>query len=475
MLIRDFRPARRLLAGVVVFALACGPLLPGASAQDGAPIIASGGEVVLLRDAPGWDAAALTELPDGSELQITGEPVAAADGSLWAPASANGVSGYVPAGYVGAGSPGAMPVDAAPVQAEAVWAPETADLAAEPALVDAAPALAAPVVAPEPVVAQDPIMAPVAPAGAATVTDSNLRSGPNPDASIMQVLPPGTQLTVEGAAQNGFVPVTGGGASGWISADLLAQTAEPVVTDPALAAPAPDLATATDPALAAPAPVADPALSADPTLAAPATTSATVTEPPPLVAPDATTATMAEPALAENVPAPPPVLSSETSTGIIWPMSGGEWKVVQGYNTGTHLNRSSFATYKYSLDWARVDGKTEGQPIYAPVSGTIEWTDGSSGGILINAGNGYGVALFHVVLNRTGRGGSVTQGEQIGVVAGPGDPGYMSMTHFEIAVWKLKGNGGHESVPFDGPNTIAGQAFPDTGGANQYMDARVSP
>jgi len=333
------------------------------------------------------------------------------------------------------------------------------ELASDLVLAETTPVEAAPLVSQDPVVAQDPIMVPVAPAGAATVTDANLRTAPSADASIMHRLPPGTFLSVDGAAQNGFVPVTGSGMSGWIAQELLAQQAEPVATDPALAIP--DAS-------------ADPA-AADPVLAAPATESATVTEPPPLVARDATTATMADPAPAENVPAPPPPIASETSTGIILPMSGGEWKVVQGYNNGTHTNRSNFATYKYSLDWARADGNTEGQPIYAPVSGTIEWTDGSSGGLLINAGNGYGVALFHVVLNRAGRGGSVTQGEQIGVVAGPGDPGYMSMTHFEIAVWKLKGNSGHESVPFDGPNTIAGQAFPDTGGANQYMDARVSP
>ncbi len=459
MLTRGLHPVRRLLVGAVVVALTCGPLAWSVAAQDGAPIIASGGEVVLLRDAPGWDAAAVSELPDGSALQIAGDAVTAADGSLWSPVSANGASGYVPAGYVGAGDAGAVPVEAAPVETADVWTPETAEMTADPALADVAPVEVVPVVSQDPVVAQDPIMAPVAADGVATVTDANLRTGPSADASIMQVLPPGTQITVDGAAQNGFVPVTGGGTSGWIAEELLAQQAEPVTLDPTLAVPDANADSA----------------GADPALAAPGTDSATVTEPPPLVAPDVTTATMADPVSAENVPAPPPAIASETTTGISWPMSGGEWEVVQGYNNGTHTNRSGFATYKYSIDWARVDGNTEGQPIYAPVSGTVEWTDGGSGGILINAGNGYGVALFHVVLNRAGRGDSVTQGEQIGVVAGPGDPGYMNMTHFEIACWKLKSNGNHESVPFDGPNTIAGQAFPDTGGTNQYMDARVSP
>ncbi|MFT4038833.1 MAG: SH3 domain-containing protein [Thermomicrobiales bacterium] len=471
MMDRGLRPARRLLAAACVLALTCGPLLlavPGVAAQDGAPVIASGGEVVLLRAEPGWDAAVQGEAPDGSALQIAGDSVTAADGTLWTPVSANGATGYIPSGYVGAGAPDAAPVDVvdAPVDPGQAPAPdavappaETSDPAAP--LPDGQQIISDPATAFDPTV-QDPAFVPAAPEGATTTTDTNLRAGPSADASVMQVLPPGTPLSVDGAAENGFVPVTGGGVSGWIAEDLLGAGAAPAAADPALTAPV---------AVDAAAPVAvDPAVAAP--VAAPATDDPN--EPGPLVATDAGDTTFVEPAPVQNVPAPPPDVSSPSSTGISWPMSGGEWKVVQGYNNGTHTNRSSFATYKYSLDWARTDDKTAGQPIYAPVSGSIEWTDSGSGGILINAGNGYGVALFHVVLSR-GVKGSVTQGQQIGVVAGPGDPGYMNMTHFEIACWKLNANGNHESVPFDGPNTIAGQAFPDTGGANQYMDARVSP
>ncbi|MDQ2651812.1 MAG: SH3 domain-containing protein, partial [Chloroflexota bacterium] len=259
MLTRGCHPVCRLLVGAVVVALTCGPLSMDVAAQDGAPIIASGGEVVLLRDAPGWDAAAVSELADGSALQITGDAVSAPDGSLWSPVSANGATGYVPAGYVGAGSTEAVPVHAAPVETEDAWAPEAVEMASDPALADVAPVEAAPVVSQDPVVAQDPIMAPAAPVGAATMTDANLRTGPSADASIMQVLPPGTPLTVDGAAQNGFVPVTGGGTSGWIAEQLLAQQAEPVALDPTLAVPDASV----DPAVA------------DPALAAPATDSAT--------------------------------------------------------------------------------------------------------------------------------------------------------------------------------------------------------
>ena len=72
-------------------------------------------------------------------------------------------------------------------------------------------------------------------------------------------------------------------------------------------------------------------------------------------------------------------------------------------------------------------------------------------------------------------GGSVERGQQIGTISGPGGDGYMSMAHVAIACWRLNPGGGHESVPFTGPNAIAGQEFPDTGGGNQYMGVRVMP
>ena len=50
----------------------------------------------------------------------------------------------------------------------------------------------------------------------------------------------------------------------------------------------------------------------------------------------------------------------------------------------------------------------------------------------------------------------------------------MSMAHIDITAWRLTNNG-QEATPFVGPNAIAGMEFPDTGGTNQHMGARVSP
>jgi uncharacterized protein YgiM (DUF1202 family) len=420
MHLRDECAARRAIrASLVAMALCLVPLLPAAQAQDLAPVagsavIASAGEEVLLRESPGWDAMVLAPLPDGSALEVIGEPVTAADGTLWAPVAGGGQSGYVPAGYV-AGAPVAAPVDV-PVAA------------AEPVVAEAVEPVAAPAPIAEPV-AVNPVAG-----GMATTTDANVRAWPSADAEIVSVLPPNSPVSVNGSAENGFVPVSGDGSSGWVSVELLSE-AVPVTS----AEPPPLVAGEADPPAA---PVAN---------AAPV---------------DAPAATAPEAAGREN----------RESTGIIWPMAGGEWEVVQGYNNGTHTNRSGFAQYKYSLDWARISGDTAGQPVYAPVSGTIEWTDRGSGGMLIDAGNGYGVALFHVTYDRSvTRGGSVERGQQIGTVSGPGGDGYMSMAHIDITCWRLKGGGGHEAVPFTGPNAIAGQEFPDTGGGNQHMGASVKP
>jgi murein DD-endopeptidase MepM/ murein hydrolase activator NlpD len=247
---------------------------------------------------------------------------------------------------------------------------------------------------------------------------------------------------IDGAASNGFVPVTGNGVSGWVAVELLNQDS------PAAPATEPDAS-----ALSAPAPV-DPAAQLPTELPAPE--------------PGATAAPVSPPERA-------PATASEESTGIAWPFSGGEWQVVQGYNNGTHTNRGGVAQYKYSLDWARVDGDSAGQPVYAPVSGTIQWIDRGSGGMLVDAGNGYGVATFHVTYDRgVARGGSVERGQRIGTISGPGGDGYESMAHIDITCWRLSG-GGNEAVPFVGPNAIAGREFPDTGGANQHMGESVTP
>ena len=143
---------------------------------------------------------------------------------------------------------------------------------------------------------------------------------------------------------------------------------------------------------------------------------------------------------------------------LIWPIKGGTWQIIQGYNGGTHNG----STYMYSMDLQRTDGEqaTIGQTIYAPASGTVLWT---SGGLLIGMNNGYGIALFHITLNSNITSGTVvTQGQVIGSISGPGGSGYQVTPHVDMTLWQLPNGGGTPriSTPFTGQFTISGNDFP---------------
>ena len=163
-------------------------------------------------------------------------------------------------------------------------------------------------------------------------------------------------------------------------------------------------------------------------------------------------------------------------SGIIFPFTGGTWTVIQGHNGGTHQNRSGFAQYYYALDWARTDGNTAGQPIYAPASGTIGFNDRGSGGLAIEMGNGHTVAMFHVTFDAGGLGYGqyVTQGQYLGYISGPGGAGYASTPHVDMTLWQGTGQS-HSAAPFSGSNAISGVSFPDIGGWNQHYGVTVNP
>jgi hypothetical protein len=78
----DARAAcRRGLVGIIIM-LCFSPAIASVRAQEtptgGPTTIASSGEVVLLREQPGYDAAVLTTLGDGSALEVAGGAVTAA-------------------------------------------------------------------------------------------------------------------------------------------------------------------------------------------------------------------------------------------------------------------------------------------------------------------------------------------------------------------------------------------------------------
>ncbi len=160
---------------------------------------------------------------------------------------------------------------------------------------------------------------------------------------------------------------------------------------------------------------------------------------------------------------------------LVWPVSGGTWEIIQGYNGGTHQNRSSSASYLYSLDIAKVGGNTAGTPVYAPASGTVLWT---SGGLLIDMGNGYGIAMFHITIDGSiGRGTRLSQGQYVGFISGPGGTGYAVTPHIDLTLWQIPNGGGSPriSTPFTGGFAISGQSFAATGAYNTHGGTRFTP
>ena len=323
-----------------------------------------------------------------------------------------------------------------------------------------------------------PTPAPSPGTGSATVTSSlNLRAGPSTSDAVIAVMPAGSTVTLTGNSSNGFLSVTFNGRAGWASATYLdtdGGSAPPPTTPPSSG-------TGTAVATAAVNLRSGPSTSNAVLAVIPAGATVTVTGSaqngfyPVTYAGRSGWAYGAYLSIGGSGTTPPP---SGGGSGIVWPFaSGAAWEIIQGYNGGTHQNRDAYAQYYYGLDLARVDGNTAGQSVLSPVSGTIRWTHAPSGSMAINMGNGYAVAMFHATfLSSLTPGTTVSQGQYLGTVSGPGGNGYAVVPHLEMDVWRTS-DGGYtrSSVPFTGINAISGQAFPDIGGYNQYYGTVFYP
>ena len=287
----------------------------------------------------------------------------------------------------------------------------------------------------------------------ATVFDGalNLRSGPGTSYSVLAVMPGGSTVSITGSLINGFYPVRYNGIDGFASATYLQLGSQPTAT-----------------------PTTQPTETAWTTAnvnlrSGPGTNFSSLT-----VVPNGAAVTVTGSLTSSFYPVTyngtagyisatyitfdEPVTPGPGDGLLIWPVSGGTWEIIQGYNGGTHNG----STYLYSLDLQRTDGEqaTIGQTVYAPASGTVLWT---SGGLLIGMNNGYGIALFHITLNSGISSGTVlTQGQPIGTVSGPGGTGYQVTPHVDMTLWELPNGGGTPriSTPFTGQFAIDGREFP---------------
>ncbi|CAN5699894.1 hypothetical protein BH09CHL1_BH09CHL1_15440 [soil metagenome] len=281
----------------------------------------------------------------------------------------------------------------------------------------------------------------------------NLRSGPSTSDDVITVIPAGSSVTITGAADGDFVPVDFDGMSGWVAEQYLS-------TDGSSAETTSDVNFRTGASL-----TSDVIRVIDPGTTILVTGEAVdgfypvdfdgesgwVSTSYVSIGGETPTTPSGEPE-----PEPEPV-----SYNIIWPVQGGTWQVSQGYHGSSHYCDGLWA-YCYSFDLVNTNGDTAGQTVYSPVSGTVKWTEDATGGVSIDMGNGHAFAIFHITTSLQA-GDTVTQGEAIGHISGPGENGNMGFDHIHITLWETTdgGNWSRVAVPFVGDYGIAGQSFPD--------------
>ena len=450
------------------------------AAQPAAPVAgdAFATSDLNLRAGPSADAAILLVIPGGAPVAATGEA-----GNGYLGVVYNGQTGWADGAFIGAGAPLPDTTMATTADPASGFTGTEEVTAAQPA---AAPADSAPLVG-------DLAAAPGGASAAVTVL-ANLRGGPSAEDAILRVLPAGSQVTVTGEATNGYIPVWYNGTSGWLSTQAIDGSGQPAATDQPAAAPVTDQAGATG-ARTTLEPVnirAGAAIAAEVIGVIPGGVALT-----PLAGPESgfyqvsydgvtgwvSGAYLREDAAAGAEPtsayAPGPGLEPAAAAGggLIWPVAGGNWTIMQGYNGSSHQDNSSTWQYYYSLDLVRANGDTAGQPVLAPTAGTVRWQDPSTGGISIDIGNGHAVAMFHIAVDPGLRDGTaVRPGQVIGHISGPGEAGFAGTPHLHLALWQTTdgGNWSRSSVPFAGAYAIGGQEFPDIGGANQHRGTVIN-
>jgi murein DD-endopeptidase MepM/ murein hydrolase activator NlpD len=153
--------------------------------------------------------------------------------------------------------------------------------------------------------------------------------------------------------------------------------------------------------------------------------------------------------------------------------AGTSWKVLQGYNGGTHVPGPEF----YALDLVRDGGPTAGSEIVAPASGSIWFAHPPGAGngcisIRPDGGNGLIVQMCHIVLHRVMRADErVTAGMSLGVIGEDGRVGNNGIAHLHLSMHRTPDYGlTRMPVPFSAPDglPLEGVNMPPDGSRNQY-------
>lgn len=165
------------------------------------------------------------------------------------------------------------------------------------------------------------------------------------------------------------------------------------------------------------------------------------------------------------VPAPataagPPALSL--------PIPAGEtWKIIQGYNCGTHA-----AYDKNAIDLVNADGRTRGAPVRAAADGTYWWWGAKGGTVILSHGGGYYTMYTHLESRVPfNKGDRVARGQVIGTAGAAGTSYNNPHLHFEMFYGEGPSASNRRTIPLQ---FVEGYNLPNTGKCNEHMGVRLT-
>lgn len=143
---------------------------------------------------------------------------------------------------------------------------------------------------------------------------------------------------------------------------------------------------------------------------------------------------------------------------------GETWKVIQGYNCGTHDGWGRF-----SFDIVNRDGRSRGAPVSAAADGTVFYRGGKTNTIILKHESGYYTMYSHMqtVINPP-VGTSIKRGQWLGEVGSVNPTPTVAHLHFTV----FKADGAYANNRRPVPLKFAeGYDFPDQGTCNNYGGA----
>lgn len=153
--------------------------------------------------------------------------------------------------------------------------------------------------------------------------------------------------------------------------------------------------------------------------------------------------------------------------------AGTTWKVLQGYNGGTHVPGAE----RYALDIVRDgDGPTAGSDVLAPAGGALWFMNapGSGNGCLsikIDGGNGLIVQLCHIIARPFRTDERIQAGQIVGTIGPGGTVGNNGTAHVHISMHRSPDYGQTRiPMPFALPDglPLEGQSLVPDGSYNQF-------